>query len=174
MSSNISKKIKKKAHREICGPLRKVRGRIRVPENIKPYMTEPVDFFNFEFDDPTDVLIRLLLFSPLAADPCNLCFRPEVRRYYEDFCDGSRMHRVEADLPKGTIALGCILFFDEVNRDEKGFATGDGGVVVGGFFRKHVRESTHAKAHFATFLKPGFKKGDRCVMKFFADLCIYA
>ena len=79
------------------------------------------------------------------------------------------MRRVAAGLPAGTAALGSVLFFDEVNRDQKGFATGDGGIVVGGFVKRQVRESTHAKARFATFLKPGFRKRDRYYMAFSSD-----
>ena len=84
-------------------------------------MVTPSDSFNFTFYDPTDMLVRLLLFSPLAADEDNLCFHPAAAPdYYDDFCDGSRMQRVERELPQGTSALGCVLFFDEINRDEKG------------------------------------------------------
>ena len=61
-------------------------------------------------------------------------------------------------LPKGTAALTCVLFFDEINKDEKGLSTADGGVIVGGFFKKALRESTYAKAHFATFHKPEIQK----------------
>ena len=61
-------------------------------------------------------------------------------------------------LPKGTAALTCVLFFDEINKDEKGLSTADGGVIVGGFFKKALRESTYAKAHFATFHKPEIQR----------------
>ena len=61
-------------------------------------------------------------------------------------------------IPKGSAALTCVLFFDEINKDEKGLSTADGGVIVGGFFKKALRESTYAKAHFATFHKPEIQK----------------
>lgn len=111
------------AHREICAPLRMVSGSVRIPVDLQEYMITPSDQFDFNFYDPTDILVRLLLFSPLAGDERNLCFHPVDSQYYDDFCDGSRMQRVESALPKGTSALGCVLFFDEINRDEKGSQT---------------------------------------------------
>ena len=138
-----------------------VKGKIVIPPDVQSYMVAPTPEFNFEFYDPVDVLIRLLLFSLLAADEDNLCFFPRDGDSLDDYCDGSRMKRIHEALPGGCAALYSVLFFDEVNRDEKGFATGDGGVIVGGFFKRHVRESTHAKAHFATFTKPAIKRQER-------------
>jgi hypothetical protein len=42
-------------------------------------------------------------------------------------------------------------FFDAINRDKKGFNTGDGAIIVGGFFRKYARESTMSKVSLGTF-----------------------
>ena len=78
--------------------------------------------------------MRMLLLSPLAADPGDLAFFPRESDHYEDYCDGARLARITVALPPGTAALTSILFFDEINRDAKGFETGDGGIVVGGFF----------------------------------------
>ena len=117
----------------------------------KPYV-------EFEFFDPTDVLMRMLLLSPLASDPNNLCFWPRDSPHYEDYCDGERLARITAALPPATAALTSILFFDEINRDAKGFETGDGGIVVGGFFTRAARESAYAKAHFITFVKLNLPK----------------
>lgn len=63
------------------------------------------------------------------------------------------MNRIFNAIPKNTCALSAILFFDEINRDQKGFVTGEGAVVVGAFFNKEARESTYAKASFGTFPK---------------------
>mgnify|MGYP006974837011 CR=1 FL=1 len=108
-------------------------------------MITPTTQYEFSFLDPTDVLVRLLLYSPLAKDPENLQFSPTNGPSYNDFCDGSRLRRVTNSLPKGTAALKCVLFFDEINKDEKGLSTADRGVIVGGFFEKALRESTYAK-----------------------------
>jgi hypothetical protein len=43
------------------------------------------------------------------------------------------------------------LFFDAINRDKKGFNTGDGAIIVGGFFRKYARESSMSKVSLGTF-----------------------
>ncbi len=40
---------------------------------------------------------------------------------YEDFVDGDRCKRVYAALRPGSSALTCVLFFDSINRDTKGF-----------------------------------------------------
>ena len=53
------------------------------------------------------------------------------------------------------------MFFDEINRDEKGFNTGDGAIVVVGFFRARARESTDAKVSFGTSPKVRFPACNR-------------
>ena len=50
-------------------------------------MSRPVPSVTFEFIDPTDALIRLLLLSPLAAKEENLSFFPKDGLYFEDFHD---------------------------------------------------------------------------------------
>jgi hypothetical protein len=105
--------------------------------------------------DPVDALMRLLLVSPLGADARDLAFFPEEGPL-ADYCNGDRLRRIHAALPPGSVAPTCTLFFDEINRDQKGFNSGDGGIVVGGFFRSQVRESTDAKVSFCTFPKVTF------------------
>jgi hypothetical protein len=56
--------------------------------------------------------------------------------------------------------LTSILFFDEIQRDQKGFATGEGIIIVGGFFSKEARESSYAKMSLGTFPKVSFTKDD--------------
>ena len=111
------------------------------------------------FCNPVDSLLRLLLLSPFA-DPRNLAFAPEEGPY-ADYCNGDRKKRVQAALPPGAFALTGVIFFDECNRDEKEFDTGDGGIVVAGFLPKKARESTHAKKFFTTFPKVAFSGGQQ-------------
>jgi hypothetical protein len=114
----------------------------------------------FTFTDPVEACLRLLLLSPLGADARNLAFFPEEGDL-ADYCNGDRLKRIHAALPKGSAALTCTMFFDEINRDEKGFNTGDGAIVVGGFFRARTRESTDAKVSFGTFPKVRFPACNR-------------
>ncbi len=78
----------------------------------------------------------------------------------DDFCDGARYARIQASLPVGTSALTSVLFFDEIQRDEKGFVSGDGIIIVGGFFSKDARESSYAKVSLGTFPKLGVSQAD--------------
>ena len=55
----------------------------------------------------------------------------------------------------GASALTCVLFFDGINTDAKGYATSEGAIIVCGRFRKKARESTYAKSALGTF--PGLK-----------------
>ena len=147
-------------HVDMSAPLRRVSVTFPVPLEVQELMCEPQSEVHFDFCDPVDALMRLLLLSPLAADPRNLALVPEDGAY-SDYCNGERMARVHAALPPGTRALTGVIFFDECNRDEKGFDTGDGGIIVAGFLRKRARESTHAKKSFATFPKVHFPPCNR-------------
>ena len=120
----------------------------------------PSQTADFTFTDPVEACLRLLLLSPLGADARNLAFFPEDGDL-ADYCNGDRMRRVHAALPQGAAALTCTMFFDEINRDEKGFNAGDGAIVVGGFFRARARESTDAKVSFGTFPKLRFPASNR-------------
>ena len=68
------------------------------------------------------------------------------------------MQRIHDTMPVGSAALTAVLFFDEINRDQKGFSSGDGAIVVGGFFKVRVRESTYSKASIGTFPQVSFPK----------------
>ena len=95
--------------------------RFAVPDVVKQYMSTPTSDIIFEFFDPTDALCILATMSPLAADTNNLQLFARDSYWYEDFCDGERMHRVENALPYGSAALSSIIFFDGIHRDVKGF-----------------------------------------------------
>jgi hypothetical protein len=146
------------AHAQMSGPLVRKTCVYPVPREVQAMMSQPATTVTFDFLDPTDVLARLLTMSPLAADRKNLTLFPRTTDEYDDFADGERLHRIQATLPPGSAALTSILFFDEINRDEKGFATGDGAIIVGGFFNKHARESSYAKASIGTFPDVAFPK----------------
>jgi hypothetical protein len=86
----------------------------------------------------TEALVRLLIAGPLTADPGNLQFFPkEGGLHYDDHADGERMARIHAALPSGSAALTSVLFFDKINRDKKGFSTGEGAILVGGFYKRY-------------------------------------
>ena len=91
------------------------------------------------------------------------CFLPKFRGEPKNGCGLGRKerNRIHAALPQGAAALTCTMFFDEINRDEKGFNTGDGAIVVGGVFRARARESTDAKVSFGTFPKVRFPACNR-------------
>ena len=93
----------------------------------------------FNHVDPTEALVRMLITGPLSRDAANLQIFPRPGgSSYDDFCDGDRMKRIYDTLPEGTAALTSVLFFDEINRDSKGFVTGDGVIIVGGFYKRSV------------------------------------
>jgi hypothetical protein len=77
------------------------------------------------------------------------------------FCNGARWMRKHRALPVGAACLTAVLFFDELNQDSKGFATGEGAIIVGGNFRKDARESTYAKSSIETFPGVDFPKVSR-------------
>ena len=99
----------------------------------------------------------------------NIRLNARTSEFFADLCDGARYARIQATLPVGTSALTSILFFDEIQRDEKGFVSGEGIIIVGGFFTKDARESSYAKVSLGTFPKLGFaqKEGNRVVVKRF-------
>ena len=159
-------------HVAMSAPVRRVHVSYAVPSLVQPLMCDPQEKVTFTFTNPVDVLMRLLLLSPLAQDPQNLALVPEDGPY-ADFCNGARFRRIHEAIPPGSRALPCLLFFDECNRDEKGFDTGDGGIVVAAFLRKRLRESTHAKKSFATFPKvqfPNCNRNNVAVKKFQVQL----
>ena len=112
----------------------------------------------FNFFDPTDILIRLIALSPLGARDENLAFFPEDSPSLHDYCHGERMKQIHDSMPFGSVPLNAILFFDEINRDQKGFSSGDGALIVGGFFRQRQRESTYAKSSLGTCPQVPFPK----------------
>ena len=134
----------------------KLRHEYAVPLDVQGVMKIKQSVIVFDYYDPVELLVRLLVCSPLSAREENLCFFPEAGEDLYDFCHGERLQRIHDSVPRGTGVLTAVLFFDEINRDQKGFNTGDGAIIVGGFFRQRVRESTYAKASLATFPEVAF------------------
>ncbi len=114
-------------------------------------MSHPKASVMFSFVDPTDVLVRMLMLGPLAASEDNLRFFPRNDNdYYADFEDGERLRRIHQELPAGSAALTSVLFFDEIELDQKGYTTGDAVLIMGGFFTRKARESLFAKYSLGT------------------------
>ena len=114
-------------------------------------MSHPQDSVTFSFVDPTDALVRMLMLGPLAANQDNLRFFPRRDSdYYADFEDGERLRRIHEELPAGSAALTSVLFFDEINLDQKGYTSGDGFLIMGGFFTSKARESLFSKYSLGT------------------------
>ncbi len=113
-------------------------------------MSNPKSTVEFTFTDPTDALVRLLLLGPLAADDKNLSFFYREGNHLADFHDGARMQRICQEMPEGTAPLTSVLFFDEIQLNQKGYTTGDGVLLMGGFFTRKARESLFSKYSLGT------------------------
>ena len=121
----------------------------RVPPEVQALLSVKTTEIRFTHVDPTYALARMLITGPLAGDPSNLKLFPDQNStYYDDYADGERLSRIDATLPEGAAALTSILFFDEINRDAKGFETGDGAIIVGGFFNRYVPYPLHTHTAF--------------------------
>ena len=160
LPNNVSRcwQYVEKAHASLTRKPSMVRCTYPVPMAIQLLMSKPVESITMDYVDPTEALVRLLVCSPLAADAANLALFPEESEMLDDYCNGARMRRIHNVLPPGSAALTGILFFDEINQDKKGFTTGEGAIIVGGFFRKEPRESTYAKYNIGTFPGVTFPK----------------
>ena len=145
-------------HKKPSAPFKTKVHKFKVPALVQQKMTTPQEEITFEFYDPTDMLVRLLALGPLSAHDENFAFFPEDSPLLHDFCHGARLRRMHDAMPEGSAVLSTVLFFDEINRDQKGYNSGDGAIIVGGFFRQRVRESTYAKCSMGTFPEVGFPK----------------
>jgi len=143
------------AHKLLSAPIATVTVTTNIPQAIQALMCNPQETVDFTFNDPTEALVRLLLLSPLAARRENIALNYETSESFSDYCNGDRWKRVQEALPEGASALTCVIFFDGINMDAKGYASSEGAIIVGGNFRKKARESTYAKSALGTF--PGIK-----------------
>ena len=122
-----------------------------MPDEIQNIMSNPVDAIHFDFVGHVEMLVRLLLCSPLASDEKNICLEHEAPVNYAGFCNGDRWKRIQDKLPQVSHALTCIIFLDEIHQDAKGFSSGEGAIIVSGNLRLQSRESGYAKMAFGTF-----------------------
>jgi hypothetical protein len=146
-------KIMAEAHSRMTAHLKPKTITVAIPVEVQNLLYEPMATISWTFWNPCDLLIRLLTMGPLAAIPGAFALFPEESEVLDDFCHGDKMKRIFGALPRHTSCLSSILFFDEINRDQKGYATGDGAIVVGAFYNKEARNSTYAKASIGTFPK---------------------
>ena len=146
-------KIMAEAHSRMTAHLEPKTVTVAIPVEVQKLLYGPMETISWTFWNPCDLLIRLLTMGPLAAIPGAFALFPEESEVLDDFCHGDKMKRIFAALPRNTSCLSSILFFDEINRDQKGYETGDGAIVVGAFFNKEARNSTYAKASIGTFPK---------------------
>ena len=137
-------------------------------------MSYPQGSVTFSFVDPTDALVRMLMLGPLAANEDNLRFFPRRdSSYYADFEDGERLRRIHEELPASSAALTSVLFFDEINLDQKGYTPGDGFLIMGGFFTSKARESLFAKYSLGTIpglAVPSINKEKAVIVRFARQL----
>jgi hypothetical protein len=146
------------AHERMTGNLERRTVTVEIPPKVHALLYEGLQSITWEFWNPCELLIRMLTMGPLSAQQSAFALFPVESEYLEDFCHGDKMKRIFAAIPKNTCALSSILFFDKINRDQKGYATGEGAIVVGAFFNKDARYSTYAKASFGTFPKINIPK----------------
>ena len=139
------------AHARMTAPLHKRSVTVEIPLAVQELLTEAIPTITWEFWNPCDLLIRMLTMGPLSAISSAFALNPVESEYLDDFCHGEKMKRICAALPRNTSPLSCILFFDALYLDKKGYTSGEGAIVVGAFFNKEARNSTYAKASFGTF-----------------------
>jgi hypothetical protein len=147
-----------RAHERMTGNLQRRTVTVEIPPKVQALLYDGLESITWECWNPCELLIRMLTMGPLSAQQSAFALFPVESEYLEDFCHGDKMKRIFASIPKNTSALSSILFFDEINRDQKGYATGEGAIVVGAFFNKDARSSTYAKASFGTFPKLNIPK----------------
>ena len=125
-----------------------------IPERIRQYLTDTsLEEVTFQYTDPIHAMVSMLHFNPLAADWDNLCFTYEDNDYYDDFCNGDRMKRIQESIPSGTAQLNAVMYFDGIQQDETGFVSVDGGIILGAFFRKEAREQNEAMRSICSFVE---------------------
>jgi hypothetical protein len=61
----------------------------------------------------------------------------------------------QESIPTGAAQLNAVLYFDGIQQDETGFVSVDGGIVLGGFFRKGAREQNEAMRSICSFIQVG-------------------
>jgi hypothetical protein len=62
---------------------------------------------------------------------------------------------VQESLPPGKAQLNAVMYFDGIQQDSAGYQSVDGGIVLGAFFRKAVREQNDAMRSICSFVEVG-------------------
>ena len=150
--------VMESAHERMTASVQRRSVTVQIPNEVQELLYERMECITWEFWNPCELLIRMLTMGPLSAQPSVFALFPVESEYLDDFCHGDKMKRIFAAIPRNTSCLSSVLYFDEINRDQKGYATGDGAIVVGAFFNKEARNSTYAKASFGTFPKLNIPK----------------
>ena len=125
-----------------------------IPEDIRQYLVDPtLAEVTFQYTDPIHALVSMLHFNPLAANWDNLAFTYEESDAYDDYCTGDRMKRIQESIPAGSAQLNGVMYFDGIQQDQSGWVSVDGGLIVGGYFRKEAREQNEAMRSICSFVK---------------------
>jgi hypothetical protein len=109
-----------RAHERMTGNLQRRTVTVEIPPKVQALLYEGLESITWKFWNPCELLIRMLTMGPLSAEQSALALFPVESEYLEDFCHGDKMKRIFEAIPKHTCALSSILFFDEINRDQKG------------------------------------------------------
>ena len=125
-----------------------------IPEEIRQYLVDTtLAEMTFQYTDPIHALVSMLHFNPLAANWDNLAFTYEESDAYDDYCTGDRMKRIQESIPAGSAQLNAVMYFDGIQQDQSGWVSVDGGIIVGGYFRKEAREQNEAMRSICSFVK---------------------
>ena len=61
--------------------------------------------------------------------------------------------------------MNAVLYFDGIQQDETGFVSVDGGIVLGGFFRKGAREKNEAMRSICSFIEVKLCPAVVCIVR---------
>jgi hypothetical protein len=140
-----------------------------IPADIRPLLCNTaLESVTFQYTDPIHALVSMLHFNPLAADWDNLALEYEESNVYDDYCNGDRMQRIQATLDPGSAQLNAVMYFDGIQQDATGFQSVDGGIIMGGFFRKAAREQNEAMRSICSFVQVL-----SCTVSFFFSTCSF-
>jgi hypothetical protein len=60
---------------------------------------------------------------------------------------------LQESLPAKAVQLNAVMYFDGIQQDSTGYISVDGGIVMGGFFRKAAREQNEAMRPICSFVE---------------------
>ena len=78
------------------GPRSMLEATFTIPVDVRMHMHDPFqETCTFRYANPVHALVNMLHFNPLAEDWDNLCFGYEPQPFYDDFCNGDRVRRIQ-------------------------------------------------------------------------------